>query len=305
VRSGEASGLDGLVEAKQRRGLTVSVCVPARDEEATVGSIVATVRRELCERVPLVDEVVVMDDGSTDATADAARWEGARVVAVDGVLPEVPAGSGKGNALWTSLYACDGDVLCWVDADIRNFGPHFVTELVAPLLTTEAVGMTKAYYRRPLHGAPSGGGRVTELVARPALSYLFPQLTAFVQPLAGEYAGRRDVFEAVPFFEGWGVEIGLLIDVVARFGPGSIAQVDLGVREHRNRALADLGPQALAVLATVLRRAGVERADALRTELVRYDDDLQPERVPVEVRERPPMLTVPAYRAKFGREQSA
>ena len=306
--SGDASGLDGLdglVEAKQQRGLTVSVCVPARDEEATVGSIVATVRRELCERVQLVDEVVVMDDGSTDATAEAARWEGARVVAVEGVLPELPAGSGKGNALWKSLYACDGDVLCWVDADIRNFGPHFVTDLVAPLLTTEDVGMTKAFYRRPLHGAPSGGGRVTELVARPALSYLFPQLTTFVQPLAGEYAGRRDVFEVVPFVEGWGVEIGLLIDVVARFGPGVIAQVDLGVREHRNRPLADLGPQALAVLATVLRRAGVERADALRTELVRYDDDLQPERVAVEVRERPPMLTVPAYRAKFGREQSA
>jgi glucosyl-3-phosphoglycerate synthase len=305
--SGSTDGLDlaALAEAKHRLGLGVSVCLPARNEEATVGSIVATVRRELVERVPLVDEVVVMDDGSTDATAEAAGWEGARVVGVDEVLPDLPRGSGKGNALWKSLYACDGDLLCWLDADIRNFGAHFVTRLLAPLLTTTDIDMVKGFYRRPLHDNPSGGGRVTELVARPALSYLFPQLTHFVQPLAGEYAGRRVVLESVPFVEGWGVEIGLLIDVVSRFGLRSVAQSDLGVREHRNRPLRELGPQALAVLATVLRRAGIDRPDSLRPELFRFDDELTVERVPVEVRERPPMLSVPAYRAKFGREASA
>lgn len=305
ARPAEALDLEAMVEAKHRLGLGVSVCLPARNEEATVGTIVATVRRELVERVSLVDEVVVMDDGSTDATAEAARWEGARVVGVDDVLPELPGGSGKGNALWTSVFVCDGDLLCWLDSDIRNFGAHFVTRLLAPLLTTPDVDMVKGFYRRPLHGDPSGGGRVTELVARPTLSYLFPHLTRFVQPLAGEYAGRRTVLESVPFVEGWGVEIGLLIDVVSRFGPEAVAQADLGVREHRNRPLAELGPQALAVLATVLRRAGVDHSEALRTELVRFDEDLAIERVPVEVRERPPMLTVPAYRAKFGREESA
>ena len=293
-----------LLEAKERAGITISVCLPARDEEATVGQIVANIRRNLVTAVPLVDEVVVMDDGSTDATAEVARWEGARVLAVDEVLPEVAGGTGKGNALWTSLYACDGDIVCWVDADIRNFGAHFVTRLVAPLLTDPAVGFVKGYYRRPLLGEPTGGGRVTELMARPVISALFPHLAHFVQPLAGEYAGRRELLETVPFVEGYGVEIGLLIDLTARFGSAALAQVDLDVREHRNRSLDELSPQAMAVLVTGLRRAGVP-VDRRLAELVRFDTRQQPERVPVEIRERPPMITIPAYRQKFGRELSA
>ena len=305
-RSRESRFLTALVAAKARHGHSVSVCLPARDEEATVGPVVATVRRGLVERLPLVDEIVVMDDGSTDATAAVARAEGARVVAVGEVLPDLRAGGGKGNAMWKSLFACEGDVLCWVDADIRNFRADFVTRLVAPLLNDPAVGMVKGFYRRPLHGEPSGGGRVTELMARPVLSYLFPLLTRFVQPLAGEYASRRSILETVPFVEGWGVEIGLLLDVVHHFGVQSVTQVDLGVREHRNRPLDELGPQALAVLVTALRRAGIDACDPpFATELVRFDRDLRPERVPVVVRERPPMITVPAYRAKFGREQTA
>jgi glucosyl-3-phosphoglycerate synthase len=296
--------LAALVDAKQASGTTISVCLPARNEEATVGQIVATVRRNLVEHAPLVDEVVVMDDGSTDATAEAASWEGARVLAVDQILPDLPRGSGKGNALWMSLYACDGDIVCWLDADVRNFAPHFVTRLVAPLLTDPAVGFVKGYYRRPLHGEATGGGRVTELMARPVISSLFPHLAGFVQPLAGEYAGRRALLETVPFVEGWGVEIGLLIDLVANFGIEALAQVDLDVREHRNRPLDELGPQAMAILVTGLRRAGVP-VDKRLTELVRYDDEQQPERVAVEIRERPPMITVPAYRARFRKELSA
>jgi glucosyl-3-phosphoglycerate synthase len=298
--------LPALVEAKARHGHTVSVCVPARDEEATVGRVVATVRRALVERLPLVDEIVVIDDGSTDATADVARAEGAHVFASDDVLPQLPPGGGKGNAMWKSLYVSEGDVLCWVDADIRNFRAHFVTRLLAPLLNTPDAGMVKGYYRRPLHGEPTGGGRVTELMARPVLSYLFPTLTQFVQPLAGEYAARRSIVETVPFVEGWGVEIGLLLDVVFRFGVQSVTQVDLGVREHRNRPLDELGPQALAILATALRRAGIDACDPpFVAELVRYDDQLTPVHVPVVVSERPPMITVPAYCAKFGRELTA
>jgi glucosyl-3-phosphoglycerate synthase len=305
-RSRESRLLTSLVQAKARQGHTVSVCLPARDEEATVGRVVATVRRSLVERLRLVDEIVVMDDGSTDATGDAARAEGAHVFRVDELLPELPPGSGKGNAMWKSLYVCRGDLLCWVDADIRNFRADFVARLLTPLLGDPDIGMVKGFYRRPLDGEPTGGGRVTELMARPVLSYLFPLVTRFVQPLAGEYAARRSILETVPFVEGWGVEIGLLLDVVHRFGIQSVTQVDLGVRTHRNRPLEQLGPQALAILATALRRAGLDACDPpFAAELVRYDDDLAPERVPVVVRERPPMITVPAYCAKFGREQTA
>jgi glucosyl-3-phosphoglycerate synthase len=293
-----------LAQAKARQGLTVSVCLPARDEEATVGAIVATIRRELMERVPLVDEVLVMDDGSIDATARVAQLAGARVCSVESVLPALPAGSGKGNALWKALFVSEGDVLCFLDADVRNFDAHFVSRLVEPLLTRPEIGMAKSYYRRPLYGEPSGGGRVTELMARPLLSQLFPELTQFVQPLSGEYAARREVLEAVPFVQGWGVEIGLLVDVTHRFGVEAVEQVDLGVRVHRNRSLDDLGVQAMAILVTGLRRAGLAHP-AVVAELCRFDAELRPEHVPVEVHEHPPMLSLPAYRAKFNRELSA
>lgn len=290
-----------LVTLKAAQGTRISVCLPARDEAATVGPIVGAIRRALVERVALVDEVVVVDDDSTDGTADAAAAAGARVVRADDVLPETGPGSGKGNVLWKSLYACEGDLLCWVDADIRDFSPHFVTGLLGPLLTRPDVVFVKGFYRRP--GEHHDGGRVTELVARPLLSQLFPHLTGFVQPLSGEYAGRRVVLDDLPFVEGWGVELALLVDVVGRHGLASVAQVDLGERRHRNRPLAELGPQATAILVTALRRAGLDAATA--RDLVRYDEDHLAQRIPIEVRERPPIRTVPAYRAKFPGELSA
>ena len=304
-RSGLKPSAAALSRAKAHLGTTVSVCLPARNEAATIGAIVATVRRAFMEQCSLVDEIVVMDDRSTDDTAQVARAAGARVVPVAEVLTDVPAGSGKGNALWCSLYVTSGDIICWLDADVSNFQPDFVTRLLEPLLAeAPKPSLAKGYYRRPLFGDPTGGGRVTELMARPLLSSLFPALSHIVQPLGGEYAGRRTMLESVPFAEGWGVELGLLIDIAATFGVESIVQRDLGAREHRNRPLSDLGPQAMEILLVGLRRAGIPRSELSAT-LARFDEHHDPALVPVEVRERPPMITIPAYRAKFGRELTA
>lgn len=277
------------------RGHSISVCLPARNEAATVGAIVREIRAEL---VPgLVDEVVVVDDDSTDATAEVARAAGALVVGQAGVLPEAGPGSGKGNVLWKSLHACSGDLVCWIDADLRNFRADTVTKLLEPLLADDDTVLVKAGYERAFEGAPTGGGRVTELVARPLLSLLFPKLADIVQPLGGEYAARRDALEVLPFVEGWGVELGLLVDVVERFGRDAVAQVDLGTREHRNRPVDELASQSLAIIATALRRAGLMQFDGPTLELIRADLDGNVDAELVEIRERPPITTFPAYRA--------
>jgi glucosyl-3-phosphoglycerate synthase len=254
---------------------TVSVCLPARNEADTVGAVVAAVRD-----VTIVDEIVVLDDGSTDSTASAAAAAGATVVAVADLLPEAGSGAGKGNVLWKALAACRGDVICYVDADLRNFRGEYVERLCTPLLADESLMFVKAFYTRSFEGAPTGGGRVTELVARPLLSLLFPKLADIAQPLGGEYAGRRSALETLPYVQGWGVELGLLIDIAERFGRDAIGEVDLGMREHRNRTLEELSPQAEQIIATALQRAGLT-------------DEL-------DVQERPPMITVPEYRAQFG-----
>jgi glucosyl-3-phosphoglycerate synthase len=273
----------------------VSVCLPARDEAPTIGAIVSE-----AVRLDLVTEVVVLDDGSSDETAAIAAAAGARVVSEASVLPETGSGSGKGNAMWKSLYACTGDVICWIDADLRNFRGEYIERLCAPLLTNPDTMFVKAFFTRSFEGAPTGGGRVTELVARPLVSLLFPKLADIVQPLGGEYAARRSALEVLPFVEGWGIELGLLIDVVERFGRDAVAQVDLDVREHRNRPLDDLGSQALAVIATALRRAGLlPEMVAPFVELLRAAPDGTIAAQTVEVRERPPIITVPAYRARF------
>jgi glucosyl-3-phosphoglycerate synthase len=275
--------------------VSVSVCLPARNEAPTIAAIV----REAVD-LDLATEVVVLDDGSTDDTAAIAREAGARVVSEASVLAEAGPGSGKGNAMWKSLYACTGEIICWVDADLRNFRGEYVERLCAPLLAQPETMFVKAYFTRSFEGAPTGGGRVTELVARPLLSLLFPKLADIVQPLGGEYAARRGALEVLPFVEGWGVELGLLVDVVERFGRDAVAQVDLDAREHRNRPLTELGPQALAVMTIALRRAGLlPEATAPFVELLRAAPDGTIEGEPVEVRERPPIITLPAYRARF------
>lgn len=235
----------------------VSVCLPARDEAETVGPIVAAVREALVETVALVDEILVLDDHSTDATADTAAAAGARVVAAGDVAPEFGDQPGKGQALWKTVLVSQGDVIVWCDADVRAFDPAFVTGLLGPLLTEPDIAFVKGYYERPETGGQPGGGRVTELLARPALALLHPVLAAMVQPLSGEYAARRPLVEALPFVEGYGVDIGLLLDAEAAVGVRGLAQVDLGERRHRNRSLAELSVQATEVLHTILDRADV------------------------------------------------
>jgi glucosyl-3-phosphoglycerate synthase len=281
------------------------VCIPARDEEATVGSIVSTIRRELVEVSGLIDEVIVLDDGSTDGTAERAALAGARVERVESLLPELPPGSGKGDALWKSLFVARGDLVCWVDADIRNFRSHVVTGLLAPLLLDPEVDLVKGYFRRPADGAPHGGGRVTELVARPLIAKLFPHLAGVIQPLAGATAGRRTILESIPFVEGWGVEFAMLVDVVRERGFGALAQVDLGSIEHDRRSLSKLVPQAMAILTVALRRAGLERAADRTCELICFDQDHVGAVEPVTVAERPPMGEVAAYAARLGAELPA
>jgi len=289
-----------LRAAKRALRRSVSVCLPARNEEATIGAIVREVRNELVDDAGdgLVDEVVVIDDGSTDGTADAARAAGARVVAEAGVLPEAGPGSGKGNVLWKSLYVCEGDLLCWVDADLANFRADTVTKLLAPLLADADTLLVKAAYARSFEGAPTGGGRVTELVARPLVSLLFPKLADISQPLGGEYAARREALEVLPFVEGWGVELGLLIDLVDRFGRDAVAQVDLGTREHRNRPVEQLAAESLSIIATALRRAGLMQLDGPTLELLRADVEGNVDAELVEIRERPPITTIAAYRER-------
>jgi glucosyl-3-phosphoglycerate synthase len=301
--------LADLLAAKAGRAgrpTTVSVVLPALDEDATVGPIVETIRRELVERVPLVDELVVLDSGSSDATARVAAAAGATVVRADDVLPETGARRGKGEALWKSLAATTGDLVVFVDADLVDFDASFVTGLLGPLLTDPTVAFVKATYERPLDtGArllPAGGGRVTELVARPLLNLHWPELAGFVQPLGGEYAGRRSALERVPFVCGYGVELALLVDLLDTVGLDALAQVDVGRRTHRNRDDAALGRMAAAIWRTALRRlaaAGRLRVDdeppPALTQFRRVDGGYEVVTSDVDVDERPPILSVPGY----------
>ncbi|MEQ0557759.1 glucosyl-3-phosphoglycerate synthase [Amycolatopsis sp. NEAU-NG30] len=242
--------VEDLVAAK--RGTTVSVVIPARNEEATVGAIVTAIREELYG--VLVDEILVVDSRSTDATAEVAAAAGADVVAQDAVLPGLGGLAGKGEALWKGVAATSGDLVVFVDGDLHDFTTTYVTGLLGPLLTDPSVAYVKGFYHRPLKGEADGGGRVTELVARPLLNMFWPELSGFVQPLAGEYAGRREVLESIPFVANYGVEIGHLIDLLQLRGLDALAQVDLGHRAHRHQSTQALGRMAGQIMQTLFAR---------------------------------------------------
>jgi len=278
-----------------KRGRTVSVVLPALDEERTVGTVVASVRPLLGG---VVDELVVVDSGSADTTAEVAAAAGARVVRREDVLPELEPRPGKGEVLWRSLAATTGDVVVFLDSDLVDPDPSFVPSLLGPLLTEDGVHLVKGFYRRPLRLESTGGGRVTELLARPVLSALRPALADLVQPLGGEYAGTREFLESVPFAGGYGVEIGLLLDAEERYGLDGLAQVNLGVRKHRNRSLLQLGVMSRQILGTALARCGMPGEETARfTQFVQVSGEWVPDVSEVPVRDRPPMREVLAARA--------
>jgi glucosyl-3-phosphoglycerate synthase len=276
-----------------KAGRTISVVLPALNEQETVWSVINSISPMLGG---LVDELMVLDSGSTDETEIRAIAAGARVVSREQALPELPPQPGKGEVLWRSLAATTGDIVVFIDSDLIDPDPMFVPRLVGPLLTVDGVHLVKGFYRRPLKVSGSedanGGGRVTQLVARPLLAALRPGLSGILQPLGGEYAGTRELLTSVPFAPGYGVEIGLLIDAYDRLGLDAIAQVNLGVRAHRNRPLTELGGMSRQVIATLLSRCGVSDSGIGLTQFFADGDGYTPRLWPVSLADRPAMNTL-------------
>jgi glucosyl-3-phosphoglycerate synthase len=284
VRTFDVSGwtIDMAMEAKG--STTVSMCIPCRNEVATIGSLVRHINTHLVERHGLIDELIVLDDRSSDDTATVAARAGATVVHIDDIHRLHGVGHGKGNALWATMAASRGDLMVWCDGDVTSFEPIWVPRLLMPLLRHDDLALVKATYHRPEQYG--GGGRTTELVARPLLSLFFPELTGLDQPLAGEFAGRRSFLEHIPFVEGWGAEIGMLIDLAQQFGARSIGQVDLDTRRHRHRSLLELSVQAAEVMATALARTPAVAAFASDELVLTRGDGTS---VPIHLDERPPL----------------
>ncbi len=305
----EFSDLDRLVALKKAQGLTISLGLPALNEERTVGDVITTVRNALMSEAPVLDEIVLIDSMSTDRTAEIAESLGVPVYQHPQILPEMGSYTGKGEALWKSLHVLQGDIIVWIDTDIVNIHPRFVYGLLGPLLVSREVKYVKGFYRRPLRVGDKlqagGGGRVTELVARPMLNLFFPELSGILQPLSGEYAGRREVLERVPFFSGYAVETGLLIDILSQFGLSAIAQVDLKERIHHNQPLVELSKMSFVIIQAFFERLDENQIINLLGEpsrsmkLVRDDEG----RLYLDIEElynveRPPIVTVPAYKER-------
>jgi glucosyl-3-phosphoglycerate synthase len=306
----EFKQLDELVKLKHKQGVTISVALPALNEEETVGHVITTVKNVLMKRVPLLDEMVLIDSNSTDRTREIAENLGIPVYIHQEILPQYGARIGKGEALWKSLYCTNGDIIIWIDTDIVNIHPRFVYGLIAPLLLRPEIHFVKGFYRRPLKVGnkmqAGGGGRVTELTARPLLNLFYPELSGIIQPLSGEYGGRRKALEQLPFFSGYGVEIGLLIDMFEAFGLSAIAQVDLQERIHHNQTLEALSKMSFAIIQAVMRKLEKRYNQSFldnvnkTMKLIRYER----ERFFLDIDEiaegeRPPMLEVEEYMAKF------
>lgn len=305
--------LKKLVEEKEKQGLRISLCLPTLNEEKTIGKEIVMFKSELMDRYPLLDEIAVIDSGSLDKTRETAAQFGADVYLSADILPQYGEKKGKGENLWKAVYELTGDIIVYVDADIKNIHPRFAYGLVAPLIHRPEVQYVKAFYDRPLAFSqgvrPSGGGRVTEILVRPLFSLFFPDLTGLVQPLSGEYAVRREVLDKIPFPIGYGVETSHLIDVYEKWGMEALAQVDLDRRIHRNQETRDLGKMAFGILRAFLKRAEAFGVIGSLPELSHYLRQFQVnaetfEQVLHEIveEERPPMIEIPEYREKYGME---
>ena len=303
-----------LVEEKERQGLSISLCLPAYNEEATIGKEIVILKSELHDRYPLVDEIAVIDSGSADNTCEIAASFGADVYLAEDHLQECGNLRGKGENLWKALYLLRGDVIVYVDSDIANIHPRFVYGLVGPLIKDPDVHYVKAFYDRPLAFStgirPTGGGRVTEILTRPLFSLFYPELTAILQPLSGEYAGRRSILEQIPFPVGYGVETAMLIDIYEKLGMEGFAQTDLDTRVHRNQETIALGRMSFGLLRTLFRRLTREQRAQFEDELPKImrqfkvtDGEYQQVEFLIEEIERPPIVEIDAYMQKFHSEQ--
>jgi glucosyl-3-phosphoglycerate synthase len=306
--------LEHLVAMKQEQKLKISLCIPTLNEEKTIGKEVVLFRSELMERFKLLDELAVIDSGSQDSTLEVAASFGADIYRSADILPEMGSKRGKGENLWKAIYQLEGDIIVYVDADIKNIHPRFVYGLVGPLIARPEIGYVKAFYDRPLASSkgvrPSGGGRVTEILVRPLFSLFYPDLSAIVQPLSGEYAVRRHILERLPFPIGYGVETAHLMDIYLNWGMQALGQTDLSQRVHRNQDTRDLGRMAFGILQTFLNRA---KAQGVIKGMQEFNQDLlqfqvrdrifeQIENHIVE-EERPPIIDLEVYRRKFGVEK--
>jgi len=303
---GEFWDLLKLIELKEEQNLTISLCIPTLNEEKTIGKEVVIFKSELMDRYPLIDEFAVIDSGSTDNTREIAASFGADVYEATDILPHLPQKKGKGENLWKAIYQLKGDIICYVDADISNIHPRFVYGLVAPLIHRPNVHYVKAFYDRPLAYStgirPSGGGRVTEILVRPLFSLFFPELTALIQPLSGEYAVRRKVLENIPFPIGYGVETSHLLDIYHTWGLDAFAQTDLDQRIHRNQSTLSLGKMSFGILQTFLERlrqyGTFDKLPELETIMRQFqaqENRYQQVTYDIQEEERPPMRTIPEY----------
>ncbi len=308
---GEFWKIKELIAEKERKGLKISLCIPTLNEEATIGKVVIILKSELMDLYPLVDEIAVIDSGSTDKTLEVAANFGADTYLSADILPKQGFKPGKGENLWKAIHQLKGDIICYVDADIRNIHKRFVTGLVAPLIYRDEIHYAKAFYDRPLAYSdgirPSGGGRVTEILVRPLFSLFFPELTAMVQPLSGEYAVRRKVLEQIPFPIGYGVETSHLIDVWHKFGLEAFAQTDLETRVHRNQTTNDLGKMAFGILQSFLNRLEsydmIDRLPEMASHFRQFQaqgEHYEQTLKEIIEEERPPMIEIKEYRKSRG-----
>ncbi len=299
-----------LVTLKEKKNITISLCIPTLNEEKTIGKEIIIFNSELKQRYPLLDEIAVIDSGSEDRTLEVAASFGADTYLSKDILPEQGTKKGKGENLWKAIYQLTGDIIVYVDADIKNIHPRFIYGLVGPLLLNDDIQYVKAFYQRPLELAKGvrsvGGGRVTEILVRPLFSLFFPELSGIIQPLSGEYAVRRKTLENIPFPIGYGVETAHLLDVYKQYGIGAFAQTNLDMRVHRNQETLSLGKMAFGILQTFMVRASdlgiMEKVPSFENTLIQFESDetnYKLKEKDIIEEERPAMKTIEDYQKKY------